>query len=147
MSFTTIQSKAKDLQADLAAVGPHLVGVSPADIQELRDLMDSCHRLLRRTSRAICDRSSGQVWIEEECIPLGQSPHLFKVFEILSQAEKPVQKRNLARVLWPGEIYRPLTHDPRIFDLIRRARGLLHRAKLESVSLIGSAQGYLLHKK
>lgn len=79
----------------------------------------------------------GDIWMEFQDKPL-----LFQFFETLSREEKFHKKQELAETLWPEQSYRPRTHDPRIFDIAKRAKEITKQ--LPSAQIVSGRMGYKL---
>lgn len=90
------------------------------------------------------DAEHKRVGIRDQWIPLHDKPLLYNFMDKLHQAEKFVTKQELARHLWPDQEYVAKSHDPRIFDIARRVRGLIEKHEDQPVCLLSGRYGYKL---
>lgn len=90
------------------------------------------------------DASDLKVSISGRVIALHDKPLLFKFLQILCTESQFVSKEQIARRLWADESYHPSIHDPRIFDIAKRARGLIEAYEEQPVALLSGRLGYKL---
>jgi hypothetical protein len=73
------------------------------------------------------DSTSFSFRVKEQQIDLSQRPKVFSFLKASYTPSKFVSKREMAKVLWPGEMYSKTSgHDARIFDIAKRARGIVN---------------------
>jgi hypothetical protein len=65
---------------------------------------------------------------------LANAPRIFKFIHACDQSSG-ISRADLARILWPKDGYLPRTHDPRIFDLAKRARMAVASVSKNSLEL------------
>ena len=85
-----------------------------------------------------------RVKFQGEWISLHDKPMIYRFLERLNSGEQFVGKKELAAHLWPNQVYKPRTHDARIFDIVRRVRSLIESGKDESITLMSGRFGYRL---
>lgn len=75
---------------------------------------------------------------------LAKKPLILGFCVSLMQRDGAVSKEVLAKDLWPDQLYRRATHDPRIYDISRRLRSLLTQESEGAWYIQGSREGYRL---
>jgi hypothetical protein len=90
------------------------------------------------------DTANHRLFIENRWIPFHDKPLLFQFLLLLHDRGSFVDKEAIARGLWPIEEYKPRVHDPRIFDIAKRARHLIEAYENQPVVLLSGRMGYKL---
>lgn len=90
------------------------------------------------------DVQNRRIMIEDHWIPFHDKPLLYRFLEVLHGSEIFVGKETIAHQLWPNEEYRSRVHDPRIFDIAKRVRGMVEKYQRQPVVLLSGRLGYKL---
>ena len=90
------------------------------------------------------DTENKRVLIKSSWIPFHDKPMLFQFLLLLHERSSFVPKDHIAADLWPTENYKPRVHDPRIFDIAKRARHLIEAYESQPVVLLSGRMGYKL---
>lgn len=90
------------------------------------------------------DTDNKRILIKNKWIPFHDKPMLFQFLLLLHDRASFVPKDNIASDLWPEESYKPRVHDPRIFDIAKRARNLIETYENQPVVLLSGRMGYKL---
>ncbi len=90
------------------------------------------------------DPDHKRVCVHGDWIPLHDKPLLYSFMEKLFKEGRFVAKEEIAQFLWPDQPYVAKSHDPRIFDIARRVRGLIERYEDQPVCLLSGRYGYKL---
>jgi tetratricopeptide (TPR) repeat protein len=90
------------------------------------------------------DTENRRVLIKNAWIPFHDKPMLFQFLLLLHERSSFVTKDSIAADLWPDEGYKPRVHDPRIFDIAKRARHLIEAYESQPVVLLSGRMGYKL---
>ena len=77
-------------------------------------------------------------------LSLRKQPLAFRLMTFLGVKRNWCTKAELATELWPNQIYHPVVHDPRIFNLVSRLRRVIEKNPNLNVVLIGDTDGYRL---
>ena len=120
------------------------LAISEIARKSLLDLAELCFELSQGHQVLILDPSRLCVLIGGKWISFRRKILVFRLLEALNRPGNVVSKRDIAGVLWPHETYRPLLHDPRIFDLVQRTRSILRELSRCDVLLLTSHDGYSL---
>jgi hypothetical protein len=92
------------------------------------------------------DGETKRVNLGGQWFALHDKPLIYRFIEVLHEAGDFVTKEELAASLW-ADSYKPRVHDPRIFDLARRIRGLMEsQDDSYALSLMSGRNGYKLVK-
>lgn len=89
------------------------------------------------------DTRNQRICFGESWVPLHDRPLIYRFLESVQGQESFVSKGTVAKSLWPDQEYKPRIHDPRIFDVAKRARNILTE-KSESLKLLSGRVGYKL---
>ena len=90
------------------------------------------------------DTGNKRIMIKSSWVPFHDKPLLFQFLLLLHATGDFVGKESIARDLWPHEDYKPRVHDPRIFDIAKRARNLIESYEHQPVVLLSGRMGYKL---
>jgi DNA-binding response OmpR family regulator len=90
------------------------------------------------------DNTNMRFTIDGQTIALHEKPLLFNFLQLLSRESQFVSKEKIAKTLWAEEYYHPNIHDARIFDIAKRARGLIEKYEEQPVILLSGRLGYKL---
>jgi hypothetical protein len=90
------------------------------------------------------DTANRRIMIKSRWVPFHDKPLLFQFLLLLHTKGAFVGKEDIAVHLWPHEEYKPRLHDPRIFDIARRARQLIETYESQPVVLLSGRMGYKL---
>lgn len=90
------------------------------------------------------DTANNRIFVNNRWIAFHEKPLLFRFLLMLHESEMFVPKAQIANALWPHERYRPRTHDPRIFDIAKRARSVIEAYDRQPVVLLSGRMGYKL---
>ena len=90
------------------------------------------------------DNQNKRIMVKEKWLAFHDKPLLYRFLEMLHQQQTFVGKDALATDLWPDEEYKPRVHDPRIFDIAKRARQLIEAYENQPVVLLSGRLGYKL---
>lgn len=90
------------------------------------------------------DTANRRIMVKHQWLPFHDRPLLFQFLLLLHESGTFVDKEQVARTLWPGEGYKPRIHDPRIFDIAKRARGVIEAYEHQPVVLLSGRMGYKL---
>jgi tetratricopeptide (TPR) repeat protein len=85
-----------------------------------------------------------QAFIDNRWIAFHEKPLLFRFLLMLHENEMFVSKKQIATALWSDEKYKPRIHDPRIFDIAKRARSMIEAYDKQPVVLLSGRMGYKL---
>lgn len=116
------------------------------------DELVSFSKLLNKTFSSYYEKSSlpvkfdsqnQRIRFENDWLPLHDRPLIYKFLESIHGKEVFVSKDAVARSLWPNQEYLPRIHDPRIFDVAKRVRGILE-TNSDSLQLLSGRSGYKL---
>jgi tetratricopeptide (TPR) repeat protein len=90
------------------------------------------------------DPANKRILIKSRWVPFHDKPLLFQFLWLLHEKGQFVDKDTIATDLWPNEGYKPRIHDPRIFDIAKRARQLIETYENHPVVLLSGRMGYKL---
>jgi len=90
------------------------------------------------------DNQNKRIMVKDKWLAFHDKPLLYRFLEVLHQTQTFVGKDTLATDLWPDEEYKPRIHDPRIFDIAKRARQLIEAYEDQPVVLLSGRLGYKL---
>ena len=90
------------------------------------------------------DTANRRIMLKDRWLPFHDRPLLFQFLLVLHMNGNFVDKEALAKELWPEEGYKPRVHDPRIFDIAKRARNLIEGYEHQPVVLLSGRMGYKL---
>lgn len=90
------------------------------------------------------DTSNRRILLKSKWVPFHEKPLLFQFLLLLHQDGSFVNKESIAVSLWPQEDYKPRIHDPRIFDIAKRARQIIETDENRPVVLLSGRMGYKL---
>ncbi len=90
------------------------------------------------------DPSNKRILIKDRWLPFHDRPLLFEFLILLHNSARFVDKQAIAEHLWPSESYKPRLHDPRIFDIAKRARAMIETYENQPVVLLSGRTGYKL---
>jgi len=90
------------------------------------------------------DNSNKRIMVNNRWITFHERPLVYRFLETLHQRGDFTPKDHLARDLWPEEAYKPKVHDPRIFDIAKRARSLIEPYENQPTILLSGRAGYKL---
>ena len=90
------------------------------------------------------DTANKRIMIKNRWLPFHDKPLLFQFLWLLHEKGSFVDKDTIATDLWPAEGYKPRIHDPRIFDIAKRARQLIETYENHPVVLLSGRMGYKL---
>lgn len=74
-------------------------------------------------------------------------PLLYHFLKLLSREDKFYSKEEVSMSLWPTETYHPQIHDPRVYDVARRARAMIEAFEEQPIYLLSGRSGYRLAKE
>ncbi len=84
--------------------------------------------------------------VKGEVYNFSHSPLMFTIIELLSTQNIFFSKAEIAKSLWPHEDYKKRTHDPRIYDLIKRIRRIVEAVDTRPLVILSNPHGYKLSK-
>lgn len=90
------------------------------------------------------DTANQRIFCKGQWLAFHERPTLFQFLLLLHTREEFVKKQEIAQTLWPQEGYKPRVHDPRIFDIARRARLAIETSTEHPATLLSSRKGYRL---
>lgn len=90
------------------------------------------------------DTANSRIFVNNRWIAFHEKPLLFRFLLMLHENEMFVSKEQIATMLWPEERYKPRIHDPRIFDIAKRARSMIEAYDRQPVVLLSGRMGYKL---
>ena len=90
------------------------------------------------------DSQNMRIMVKDRWLAFHDKPLLYRFLEILHKMQTFVGKDTLATDLWPDEDYKPRVHDPRIFDIAKRARQLIEAYEDQPIVLLSGRLGYKL---
>ena len=90
------------------------------------------------------DTENKRILVKDRWLPFHDKPLLYRFLELLHERRQFVSKDIIATDLWPHEDYKPRVHDPRIFDIAKRARALIETYENQPVVLLSGRLGYKL---
>jgi len=90
------------------------------------------------------DPGNRRILIENRWLPFHDKPLLYRFLELLHGNHTFVPKQTIAGQLWPSEDYKSRVHDPRIFDIAKRVRGMVEKYQKQPVVLLSGRLGYKL---
>lgn len=90
------------------------------------------------------DNANKRIMLKNKWIGFHDKPLLFQFLLMLHEKAEFITKETLATDLWPAESYKPRVHDPRIFDIAKRARNLIEAYENQPVVLLSGRMGYKL---
>lgn len=90
------------------------------------------------------DTANRRIMIRDKWLAFHDRPLLFQFLLLLHMTGSFVEKEAIAKDLWPEEGYKPRVHDPRIFDIAKRARNLIEGYENQPVVLLSGRMGYKL---
>lgn len=90
------------------------------------------------------DTANNRIFVNNRWIAFHEKPLLFRFLLMLHGNEMFVPKKQIATNLWPEEGYKPRIHDPRIFDIAKRARAMIEAYDKQPVVLLSGRMGYKL---
>lgn len=82
--------------------------------------------------------------VRDEWKSLNERPLVYRLLRFLHGCSEFVNKETIAKSLWADEHYHPETHDPRIYDLARRARSIVEAFDAQPIVLLSGRSGYRL---
>lgn len=93
------------------------------------------------------DEGRMRISVNGKVLQLHEKPLIFSFLHSLHEHDKFLSKEELSERLWVGERYNPLIHDARIFDIAKRARGVIETFDQQPVVLLSGRLGYKLARK
>jgi len=90
------------------------------------------------------DTENKRILVKDRWLPFHDKPLLYRFLELLHERRQFVPKEVIAVELWPNEDYKPRSHDPRIFDIAKRARAMIEAYENQPVVLLSGRLGYKL---
>ncbi len=90
------------------------------------------------------DHQNTRIYIRDKWLMFHDKPMLFKFLNLLHLKQAFVEKREIAEDLWPDDGYKARVHDPRIFDIAKRARNLIEAYDNQPALLLSGRMGYKL---
>lgn len=90
------------------------------------------------------DTANRRIMLNSRWLPFHDKPLLFQFLLLLHEKSSFVEKESIATHLWPEEGYKPRVHDPRIFDIAKRARNMIEAYENQPVVLLSGRMGYKL---
>ena len=96
--------------------------------------------------KTICDHQTMRLQFLSTSADLSRSPKVFSFVTYLEEHGRFVDKESMAKHLWPNETYSPRSHDPRIFDIARRARDIINEHGDGYTTILSGRAGYKLIK-
>lgn len=90
------------------------------------------------------DTSNRRIMLKNRWLPFHDKPLLFQFLLLLHAKANFVEKEAIASHLWPEEGYKPRVHDPRIFDIAKRARNMIESYETQPIVLLSGRMGYKL---
>ena len=90
------------------------------------------------------DQSNTRIFIKDKWVTFYDKPMLFKFLNMLHDRNSFVEKKEIAEGLWPEDVYKSRVHDPRIFDIAKRARNLIEAYDNQPAVLLSGRMGYKL---
>jgi tetratricopeptide (TPR) repeat protein len=78
-------------------------------------------------------------------VKLDRWPILFKFIELLHGSGDFISKELIAATLWDGQKYNPRTHDPRIYDLVKRVKKQFEQVEHNPLRVEVHLGGYRLN--
>lgn len=85
-----------------------------------------------------------RILIKNTWLAFHDKPALYNFLQVLHNKRTFVSKEEIAQNLWQKEDYKPRVHDPRIFDLAKRARSIIESYENQPVVLLSGRLGYKL---
>lgn len=90
------------------------------------------------------DTANNRIFVNNRWVAFHEKPLLFRFLLMLHENEMFVSKEQIAVKLWPEEKYKPRIHDPRIFDIAKRARSMIETYDRQPIVLLSGRMGYKL---
>jgi hypothetical protein len=90
------------------------------------------------------DNANKRILVKNKWLGFHDKPLLFQFLLKLHEKADFINKETLATELWPEETYKPRIHDPRIFDIAKRARNLIEAYENQPIVLLSGRMGYKL---
>lgn len=90
------------------------------------------------------DTRNKRILLHNKWVNFHDRPLVYSFLETLKRRGEFTTKDAIAKELWPTEDYKPKVHDPRIFDIAKRARGLIETYEHQPVVLLSGRLGYKL---
>jgi tetratricopeptide (TPR) repeat protein len=90
------------------------------------------------------DYESKRIRLNDKWFDFHKTPKLFEFFSVLYGSNSFVTKDAIARALWPHEIYKPRSHDPRIFNIAKRVREIIEAYENQPIVILSGRFGYKL---
>lgn len=90
------------------------------------------------------DNTNKRIMLKNKWVGFHDKPLLFQFLLMLHERADFISKEMIAGELWPNEGYKPRVHDPRIFDIAKRARNLIEEYENQPVVLLSGRMGYKL---
>ncbi|MEZ4742284.1 MAG: hypothetical protein R3B45_07540 [Bdellovibrionota bacterium] len=90
------------------------------------------------------DPNNRRILIEDHWLAFHDKPLLYRFLEVLHGNDNFVSKEIIANQLWPSEEYKSRVHDPRIFDIAKRVRGMVEKYQRQPIVLLSGRLGYKL---
>lgn len=90
------------------------------------------------------DNTNKRIMLKNRWVGFHDRPLLFQFLLMLHERSDFTSKEIIATELWPNEPYKPRVHDPRIFDIAKRARNLIEEYENQPVVLLSGRMGYKL---
>ena len=132
------------LKAHLEYYRESQLAISGIGRKALLDLGELCLELSQGNQVLILDPLRWCILIDGQWISFRRKILVFRLLEALNRPGDVISKKDIAAVLWSHETYRPLLHDPRIFNLVQRTRALLKALSRGDVLVLSSHHGYSL---
>lgn len=88
-----------------------------------------------------------RVMVNGKALQLHEKPLIFSFLHAMHGLDKFLTKEEISERLWPTERYNPMVHDARIFDVAKRARGVIETFDQQPVVLLSGRLGYKLASK
>jgi len=90
------------------------------------------------------DNTNKRILVKNKWLGFHDKPLLFQFLLKLHEKADFINKEAIANELWPNETYKSRIHDPRIFDIAKRARNLIEAYENQPIVLLSGRMGYKL---
>ncbi len=90
------------------------------------------------------DYESKRIRLNDKWFDFHKTPKLFEFFSVLYGSNTFVTKETIAKTLWDHEIYKPRSHDPRIFNIAKRVREVIEAYENQPIVILSGRFGYKL---
>lgn len=92
------------------------------------------------------NKDKAELFIGDKNYSFSKMPLPFKLITLLFEENGFISKNKIAEELWPLQVYKPRTHDPRIYDIVKRIRKILETFEKRPLVMLSSHLGYKLAK-